>query len=73
MTHHLLAAWSLGASPKMLNEIFNKHASYQLPKPKPPEAISGMFPVARRILSLTWIVCVPNADENWKKHLGHDK
>lgn len=36
--HHLLGAYSLGASPEQLRRIFDKYASYQ--KPKPPSTVT---------------------------------
>ncbi|KAI8341053.1 hypothetical protein BC941DRAFT_449531 [Chlamydoabsidia padenii] len=33
LTHHLLAAYSFGANEKRLEEIYEKHASYQRPLP----------------------------------------
>ncbi|KAF8310000.1 hypothetical protein DL93DRAFT_2062450 [Clavulina sp. PMI_390] len=43
LTHHVLAAWSLGASAAELQQAFNEHASYQRKKPIPPEKITGHF------------------------------
>lgn len=36
--HHLLAAYSCGASPEQLKRLYEKYASYQ--KPKPPSTIT---------------------------------
>lgn len=36
--HHLLGAYSFGASPEQLNRLFDKYASYQ--KPRPPSTIT---------------------------------
>lgn len=35
--HHLLAAYSCGASPDLLKRIYEKHKSYQ--RPKPPQKV----------------------------------
>lgn len=40
LSHHLFAAWAFGASPELLQEIYDLHAKEQRPALTPPSEIT---------------------------------